>query len=404
MKSWPSIAGAALLVALLAAACNSGSKPAAPVSDAQPDAPAKRYHCPMHPTYISDRPGTCPICGMNLVPVDGSGTDSSATAVEGRTTIAITPDWRAKIGVTTVVAERQTMNREIRATATLAYPEDRIVQVSPRFGGWVKEVYVDSAGRAVKAGDPLFKLYSPELRSTQQEFLDALASGSAAIKEAPRRRLALFGLDNDEIAQIEKSGSASDSVVIRAPATGVIRTKRAFAGMSFATGEMLFEIADASRMWAVLKVAEQDLPLIKIGQEVHLAVSALPNHLFEAEVDYVSPALDEMTRRADVRVALDNQDGSLRADMWATASLSVPLPESVTIPASAALDTGRRTLVFVDRDDGHLEPRAIRAGARAGDFIQVRSGLEAGERVVTRALFLVDSESQMKAAIAGMIE
>ena len=362
----------------------------------------EKYHCPMHPTYISDRPGSCPICGMDLVPIEGGGAAGDAPTVAGRTTVFIPPERREQIGVVSTPVEEKDLARTIAVSATLEFPETAKVQVSPRIGGWIRELFIPSVGVRVAKDDPLFTLYSPELLSTQREYLAAKATGDDALIAAARRRLELWDIGDAQIAAMEASGEPSDTLLVRSPAAGIVTEKVALPGMAFMPGEMLFEIADVSTMWIHAFVAEQDLPSIATGQVVNVAVAAYPNRLYTATVDLVYPSVDEITRRAEVRLSVDNSDRELRGDMWATAEFEIPLGRSLVVPSSAIIDTGKRFVAFVDRDDGHLEPRDVKIGSRSEDETQVRKGLAAGERVVTRALFLVDSESQLKAAIAGL--
>jgi Cu(I)/Ag(I) efflux system membrane fusion protein len=388
-------------VVLLAAGCGGfRDHGAAPKTSQKPA--EQKYHCPMHPTYISDRPGSCPICGMDLVPVEDSISTGDAPSVSGRTTIFLTPERRRQIGLVTVPVERKPLARAIRATAAIGFDETRRVQVSPRVGGWIQELYADYEGRLVEKGQPLFTLYSPELLATQREYVNALGTGDAALIAAARRRLELWDISPDQITALERGAAPAESLTIRAPATGIVREKRAFRGMSFMPGEMLFEIADLSRVWVHASLFEQDLASVRTGQTARLAIEAFPNRLYSADVSFLSPTVDETSRRVEARLVADNADGELRPGMWGTVELDADLGEAPTVPLDALIDTGRRLVAFVDRDDGHLEPREVRVGARTDDFAQIRKGLSEGERVVTRALFLVDSESQLRAAIAGM--
>lgn len=364
----------------------------------------KQFHCPMHPTYVSDRAGSCPICGMDLVPIEDGGVMAGAPTTAGRTTVFIHPDRRRQIGLTTTVVENKALTRALRASGTVEWNETRRVQVSPRVGGWVQELYADYEGRAVEKGQPLFKLYSPELLATQREYLQARATGEEAMIAAARRRLELWEIHDEQIGELERSNLPTDTLVIRAPASGVLREKKAFTGMAFMPGEMLFEIVDLSTMWVHAFLHEQDLPYVKTGLLASVAVEAFPNRLYSGRLGFIYPNVDEISRRVEVRLEVDNADGALRADMWATVEIDIDLGEGPVIPAGAAIDTGQRMVAFVERDDGHLEPREIRVGGRGKNELLVKKGLSAGERVVTRALFLVDSESQLKAAIAGMGE
>lgn len=363
----------------------------------------RQFHCPMHPTYVADRPGACPICGMDLVPVDdtGSAPTGGATAVEGRTAFGLTPERRHLIGLTTEVVARKRMTRSLRAPATIEYDETRRVVVSPRVGGWIQELYADFLGKAVKKGDPLLKLYSPDLLATQTDYLNALKTGQPAVIAAARRRLELWDISGAQIEVLEQSGQASDTMVLTSPADGVIVKKEAVQGQSFMAGEQLFEIADLRHLWVHAFSFEREAAQLHVGQPAVVDL-AYANRSYNAKVTFIYPNVEELSRTIEVRLEVENPDLDLKPDMWATVEIEQDVGDVLAAPASAFINTGLRFVAFVDRADGHLEPRVVKIGARTDDDWEVRSGLEEGERVVTRALFLVDSESQLKAAIAGL--
>ena len=392
-----------VLVIGLAAGC---SKTEDRTPAASHDAHAKaKYHCPMHPTYVSDKPGSCPICGMNLVLIeddDAPGTGTTASA-QGRTTISIRNDRREQIGLTTVPVEKRKLERLIRASATIEYDETRWTKVNPRIGGWVRELYVNYTGQTVEKGQPLFKLYSPDLLATQREYVNALKSGDASLIQAARRRLELWDISEDQIAALEKGGLPSDTMEMQSPATGTVIEKNVTQGGSFMPGESLYSIADLSHLWVHAFIYEFELPYVRTGQVATVEISH-GSRLYHTQVEFIYPNVDELSRTVEIRLSVDNRDLALRPDMWATVEIEADLGEMLTVPSSAVIDTGTRHIAFVDQGDGHLEPRKVKVGGRTDDFLQIRGGLAEGERVVTRALFLVDAESQLKAAIAGMDE
>lgn len=400
--------GTAVMIAALAAAlAGCGSQAPTPHAGHEPEggtpAAAPKYHCPMHPTYTSDRPGACPICGMDLVPIedDGGAPTGGVAAVEGRTAIGLSAERRQLIGLTSEPVARKRLVRTVRAPATIAIDETRRVKISPRVGGWVQELYADFSGKAVRKGDPLLKLYSPELLATQSDYLTALRTGNPSVIAAARRRLELWDIAAAQVAELEKTGRPSDTMVLVAPADGVIVVKDAVQGQSFMAGETLFELADLGRVWVLASLYEQEAPQVRVGQSAIVEL-AYANRSYDAKVEFVSPAVDGLSRAIEVRLAVDNPDLDLKPGMWATVEIEQEIGDVTAAPASAFINTGRRFIAFIDRPDGHLEPRVVRIGARAGDEWEVRAGLDAGDRVVTRALFLVDSESQLKAALAGL--
>jgi Cu(I)/Ag(I) efflux system membrane fusion protein len=381
-------------------------------------AKAAKYHCSMHPTYVSDRPGDCPICNMKLILIKddtGGGTTTNSPSLPGRVTIHLAPDKRQLIGLTTSLVETQKLSHGIRASATLSHDETTLARVAPRFGGWVRKLHVNYIGQRVEEGDPLFTVYSPELFSAENDYLIAfrnvrgLTNSPASQRDSAqrlvtgaRRRLELLQVGDAELRALEEHGQASDELLIRSPVSGHAIAKTAIEGKAFMTGESLFEIAPLSPLWVRAFVYEHELPEIKVGQKARVIFPHLGGTNFESEVAFINPHIDPQTRRAEIRLQLANPRHLLRPDMWAEVEIEINLGDMLAVPASAVINTGERYVAFVDRDDGHLEPRDVKIGAKTDDYWQVLEGLKAGEKVVTRALFLVDSESQLKAAIAGM--
>lgn len=389
---------------------------AAPAAGETPAA-APKYHCPMHPTYVSDRPGSCPICGMNLVPIKSDTPPAAApAAVPGRTGIELTADKRQLIGLTLAKVERRELAQTVRTVAVVEHDETRYSRIAPRFGGWVRKLHVAYTGAAVAKGDPLLTVYSPEVYAAESDYLvawralrqveaDAPAArrtAAQALLDAVRVRLALWEISDDELRAIEGQDAPNAELIIRAPRDGHVLTKSVIEGKAFMAGETLYEIADLAHLWLQARVAESDLALVAVGQEATVSFSNSSLPLFSAPVTFIDPHLDPQTRRGTVRLEIDNPGHQIRPEMWAEVEIEIPLGTKLVVPAAAVIDTGKRQIAFVAADHDRLEPRVVKLGARTSEYLEVRDGLAEGEQVVSRALFLVDSESQLQAALAGM--
>jgi Cu(I)/Ag(I) efflux system membrane fusion protein len=379
-------------------------------ADSSQAATGAKYHCPMHPTYVSDRAGDCPICNMKLVPIGESKASGDMPSLPGRVTIHLDPEKRQLIGLATSLVQTQRLIRTVRAPATLTHDETTLTRIAPRFGGWVRKLHVNYTGQSVEQGASLLTVYSPELLNAENDYL--IASGNsrgqtnnaevARQLDAARRRLELMQVDAAEIRALQERGTASDEMTFRAPTSGHVITKTAVEGKAFMAGESLYEIAPLHRLWALAAVPEYELGDVREGQKARVLFSNPGQPAIESKVAFINPHLDPQTRRGEVRVEVANSEHALRPDMWATVAMEQNLGDVLSVPASAVLDTGTRNVAFVDRDDGHLEPRELKIGAKTDDYWQVLEGLKPGEKVVTRALFLVDSESQLRAVVAGM--
>jgi Cu(I)/Ag(I) efflux system membrane fusion protein len=380
------------------------------------DTSAPKFWCPMHPSYTSPRVGDCPICHMKLVPIPADGVTNAGPAVAGRTTIMIPSDRQQLIGLRTSTVFPRLLSRTLRTTGVVEHDETALVRIAPRFGGWVRKLHVNFTGQEVEQGQPLLTVYSPELLATENEYLLAwrqwqavkndtqpeMRDNAQRMFDSARRRLELWGVGEAEVRELEKRAQSSDEMLVRAPISGHVISKSAVEGKSFMAGEALYEIGVLHRLWLRATVPESDLAQVSTGQVARVTFAALGGKTVETRVDFVYPHLDPQNRRGAVRLRLDNPDHTLRPDMWATVEIEEPLGERLTVPASAVIDTGTRLLAFVQLEDDHLEPREVKVGVRTDDWWEVLDGLKEREKVVTRALFLVDSESQLKAVVAGM--
>ncbi len=339
-----------------------------------------------------------------------------APAAPGGGELDVAPERLQSIGVKFERAVRRSLDREIRTVGRVVIDERRLARVNVKIEGWIDQLYVNTTGQSVTKGQSLFTLYSPEVVATQEEYLLALrsaqtlggsnfpevAEGAKSLLESSRRRLQLWDIADSHIRELERSGKILRTLPIHAPLGGTVIEKMAVAGMRVMPGEDLYVIADLSHVWILADIYEYELPFIQLGQTAQITLSYDAASLMDGELTFVYPTLDPATRTARVRFELDNPDGKLKPDMYVNVALIVPLGERLVVPKDAVLETGQRRIMFVRRGGGKLEWREVKIGARAGDWVEIIDGLSEGEEIVTSANFLIDSESQVKGAMAGM--
>ena len=357
----------------------------------------QRYHCPMHPTYVSDKPGDCPICNMALVPME-QDEHEAAVAFAGRVAIKLSPEKQQLIGLTTAPVEMRELQPSIRTVGRVDYAEPNVAWINTKIMGWIEKLHVDATGQYVKKGDPLLEIYSPDLVTAQREYLVA----GESTKESARRRLELWDITENQIQELESTGKPRKTLVIASPMDGYVVEKTALAGKSVMPGENLYRIADLTRVWIYADVYEYEMAHVKAGQQAYVTASYAGARPVIGKVSYIYPYLEAQTRTVKVRIESPNPNLRLKPEMYVDVGIELAGDKVLAIPASAVIDTGARQIAFVDAGEGRLEPRELHIGTRTDDYFEVISGVAEGERVVTRALFLVDSESQLKAAIAGM--
>lgn len=375
-----------------------GAPAAAPPAPSQPAAQGRilYYRNPMGLPDTSPVPKKDPM-GMDYIPVhEGEDTGSG--------TVTISPDKVQKLGVRTDAVTRRAISRPVRAVGTVQVDERRQFVVAPKFEAWIENLLVDTTGATVRKGQPLMEVYSPELVLAQQEYLVARrAGGGEGLAEASLQRLRNLDVPQEEIDRLRKTGKASRTLTYRAAAGGIVLEKGAVKGMRFMPGEPLYRIADLSSVWLIADVFEQDLGFVKPGQEADVTVNSLPGKVFSGTVSFVYPTLTAESRTGKVRIELPNADGLLKPNLYATVHLNAEsgAMAALVVPESALLDTGKRQAVLVEVGAGRYEPREVKAGTRADGFVQINAGLEEGERVVVRANFLIDSESNLRAALGA---
>jgi membrane fusion protein, copper/silver efflux system len=383
------------------------------------------YTCTMHPSVHSKDPGKCPICSMDLVPV--MKTDASVTGGGKMHPSVETPggpptaepqkpseftvpvERQQMIGVTYAAAERRPLEATLRTVGIVEPETERTFEYVARVEGYVDKLAVSSPGQMVKKGEALLTIYSPDLLATEQELLEMQrTSGSSdRLVESAKRRLKLWNVSDEDIDQLLTSRKASEFLTLRSPFDGIVRNVSAKPGMSVKVGDRLMTLVDLSAVWLWAEFYENELPLLSTGQKIKITVPAFGDEEFGGEIAVIEPFLDSMKRTVRVRIDIANPQWKLRPGMFVNAWLDVRAGEGLTIPVSAVMPTGRRSIVFVDKGEGRLEPRAIDLGrkfAQLGalydsEYYEVRGGLKEGERVVASANFLIDAESKIQGAL-----
>ncbi len=331
-------------------------------------------------------------------------------------TVQITPERQQLIGVKFGNVEMKPLEKVIRTVGRVDYDEKRIVTVSPKIGGWIEDLYVDFTGRFVRKGEPLLTIYSPELVSTQEEYLIALrakkdlakssfpevAGSGESLAESAKRRLKLWDISDDQIKALEESGQVKKTLTLDSPFSGFVLEKAAYKGMNVMPGVALFKLADLSVVWLYADIYEYELPFIRLGQEASIQLSYIPAETFRGKAIYIYPSLNPETRTAKVRFEIPNSHERLKPEMYANVEIKVRLGQKLAVPEGAIIDTGLRQMAIVDKGSGYFEPREVKVGSKVEGYYEVIKGLKAGERVVTSANFLIDSESKLKEAVAGM--
>jgi multidrug efflux pump subunit AcrA (membrane-fusion protein) len=375
--------------------------------------PARKviYHCPMHPNYLSDKPGACPICGMTLVPVT-----AEEPGPERAGAVKIDPATVQNMGVTTEAVQLRDLSREIHASATIEVDETSVTTITTKIMGWVEKLSVDYTGQPVRQGQPLLTIYSPDLVSTQEEYLESMKylnglpenstarGGAMELVESSKRRLLNWDIPEDEIQRIEEGGTPEKTLTIFSPAQGVVLEKMVTAGQNITPGMELYRVADMATVWAVAKVFQEDLPYVKTGMDAKADLSSLPGRSFKGTVAFIAPVLDSNTKTADVRVSLRNTpDLLLKPQMFGTITVvSPPVRSALSVSERAVLHTGKRDVVVIALGNGAFRPQEVSLGMSANGYVQVLSGLAEGEVIVTSSQFMIDAESNLKEAVGQM--
>jgi RND family efflux transporter MFP subunit len=362
--------------------------------------------------YLRNQPKAVP----TPTSVDLTPQTSTATTDMPDTAFRISPEKQQLIGVQYSTVEYQTISKSLRAVGKVAFDETKITRINPKIEGWIEKVYVDFTGKLVKKGQPLLSIYSPDLVSTQEEYLLAIkgrrqlepspfpeaVNFSESLVKSARRRLELWDITDQQINELEKRGTASRAMTLYAPASGFVTTRNAFPRQRVMPETELYALADLSTVWIIADVYEFEAADIKLGQPATVTISSYPGREFKGKITYIFPQIDNATRTLKVRVELANKNFALKPDMYADVVLNITYGNHLVVPQEAVMDSGSEQLVYVSLKEGYFEPRKVQLGAKVDNKFIVLAGLTAGERVVTAGNFLIDSESKLKSAAGGL--
>lgn len=368
------------------------------------------YKDPMHPWFTSDKPGKAPDCGMDMVPVYEGESDSKG--------IKIDPVTVQNIGVKVEDVKARKLNKIIRTVAKVETNETTVYSINTKIMGWVEKLYVDYTGKPVRKGEPLLELYSPELVSTQEEYLQALRyqkqltqssidearRGADNLVQSAKRRLQFWDITDAEITALEDRGTPRKTMTFFSPVDGIVMDKMVFKGQNVTAGMELYKIADLSTVWVIADIYQYELPWVKVGQKVDIELSYLTGKKFNGTVTYIYPMLSMETKTVKVRVEVRNTPGlEFKPEMFATVQIASPVAvNAVAVPDQAIIRSGERNIAVIALGGGYFDPRDVKLGVMADGYVQILDGVKEGEKIVVSSQFLIDSESNLKAAIGQM--
>lgn len=359
------------------------------------------YTCTMHPQVHSDKPGNCPICGMELVKASHSKKSESMNMSEAM--VPLNERDQLLANVATVKVGYEEVIHSVRAFGTLEIPEPNKTVISARFNGRIEKLHIDAVGAKVKQGDPLFDIYSPDIIQAENEYLQAFKSGALQQNNVSiaKSKLLLLGLTLQQVKDLESLSTVPLVTTYYAPANGIVIDKKIVAGVYVSEGSTLYEISDISTLWDIADVYESDAGYIRVGEKAGLSIATYPNETFTGTVSLIYPVVNPQSRTVKVRVIVHNPGGKLKPNMYTETLFMQKKGKALTVPVSAVLITGKRNLVYVKAGhENHFEAREVGLGTRFNDKYEITQGLSEGELVVSEGGYLIDSESQLKSGTA----
>jgi Cu(I)/Ag(I) efflux system membrane fusion protein len=354
------------------------------------------WTCTMHPQVHMDRPGACPICGMDLIKKVVDEKMEPTTYKDMANMITLSSKKQVLANVSTIVLKKENLQNQVTAYSYLDFVENNRKIISARFNGRIEKLFVDKTGDYIKKGQPLFEIYSPDLVQAQNEYLIALNNSSNSLLNASKKKLEIFGLTSDQIQSLEKTKEINITLTYYSPISGTVIEKKVQEGVYVNEGTAIYDVAELSTLWNIAEVYENNLANIKIGSQVKLHLRAYPGEEFNGKVTFIYPVVNSQTRTVKVRSEFSNHGGKLKPQMYGETDFNNAGGQGLLVPADAVIIAGKRAVVWTKTGDGMFEARSVQIGNRFGDKYQILSGLNEGDEIAATGGFLIDSESQLK--------